>query len=533
MNARATCFAWIALGILGCVCSAPASAGENAPEAWNKAGARAYLDTRGTEWFKFSSARRGQGASETSCISCHTLLPFALARPVLRRISDEKAATDLETKVLDQVKTRVSNWEKLDTEPFQLFYDFEDAKKTQSRGTEAILNALVLSLDDRFHGLRKPSPDAEKSLSILWATQVADGQHKGSWEWLNFGLEPWESEGGRYLGAALAAIAVGTARENGYAPAEGDSKERLASLREYLKKNHASQNLHNRAWTLWAAAKMDGLLTPQQKDQVVAQLLAKQQPGGGWSLGALGDFAQGREIRHQGIRRVCDGVGPARVASCGRSEGEAGGKQRPGVAAHQPGPDGRLARRVGQQEPIARVDGPRQSEYRQVHVGRGHGLFGAGPQSLNRGSAAQVLRRASGRRTVELRWLVLRPVREVRSTNSEIALAAPPPSALFPPPSERFVKKCCWITPISTSNAVRNSKDELALRPDLSRSQNVAGCRRKRALRLSFRLNSASRRGNNKSAQGSKRPGSCGAHIARHVPPMIICATRATLFKRI
>ena len=35
----------------------------------------------------------------------------------------------METKVLEQVKTRVAGWEKLDTEPFQLYYDFEEAKR--------------------------------------------------------------------------------------------------------------------------------------------------------------------------------------------------------------------------------------------------------------------------------------------------------------------------------------------------------------------------------------------------------------------
>ncbi len=70
-----------------------------------------------------------------------------------------------------------------------------------------------------------------------------------------------------------------------------------------------------------------------------------------------------------------------------------------------------------------------------------------------------------------------------RPTDRRVALPPPPPSVLRPAPmtpSERFVKKCCWITPISPPNAARNSKGELALRPDLTLSQNVAGCRRKR-----------------------------------------------------
>ena len=44
---------------------------------------------------------------------------------------------------------------------------------------------------------------------------------------------------------------------------------------------------------LWAATSIDGLLTPQEKDQLIAQILAKQQKSGGWSLASLGDFTHG------------------------------------------------------------------------------------------------------------------------------------------------------------------------------------------------------------------------------------------------
>jgi squalene-hopene/tetraprenyl-beta-curcumene cyclase len=285
-------------GILGfaIALAAPATVlgGERAgePEHWNKTAAREYLDRRGEEWFKFGGAYRGQGATKTSCVSCHSLLSYALARPVLRRISDEKKPNEMEAKVLEQVKTRVSNWDQLDSEPYQLMYDFDHAKKTQSRGTEAVLNALVLSLEDRSAGRKEPSAITEKAISILWTTQVKEGPNKGSWEWLNFGLEPWESAGGQFMGATLAAVAIGTARESGYSPNDADAKERLSALGDYLKKNYAAQNLHNRAFMLWASAKIDGLLTREQKEKVIAQLLEKQLPDGGFSLGSLGSFAR-------------------------------------------------------------------------------------------------------------------------------------------------------------------------------------------------------------------------------------------------
>ncbi len=280
----------LVLGIHAFVCSGATFGGEITPESWDKTRASQYLDRRGEDWFKFGGAYRGQGTSTTSCVSCHSLLPYALARPVLRRLSHASQPTRWETKILEQTKQRVANWDRLDSAKFQLFYDFDDAKKAQSRGTESVLNALILALDDRFQGSTKPSDDTKKALAILWTTQIKQGQHKGSWEWLNFGLEPWESPGARFLGACVAAIAVGAAPGNGLANAEKDSRERLDSLRNYLKKNLGSQNLHNRAWMLWASASIDGLLTPREKDQLIAQLLARQQAGGGWGLASLGDF---------------------------------------------------------------------------------------------------------------------------------------------------------------------------------------------------------------------------------------------------
>ena len=251
--------------LLAVVSSAPTFGGENTPGQWNKAGATQYLDGRGENWFKFSSANRGDGASASRCVSCHTLLPYALARPVLRRLSNENQATTWETKILEQTKSRVANWDQLDEVEFQLMYDFDEPKKKQSRGTEAVLNALLLSLDDRSKGLREPSDATKKALSILWATQITQGENKGSWEWLNFGLEPWESKDSRYLGATIAAIAIGAAAADGNAGIEGDSRERLDSLRTYLKANYASQNLHNRAWLLWASTGMDGLIVASGK----------------------------------------------------------------------------------------------------------------------------------------------------------------------------------------------------------------------------------------------------------------------------
>jgi squalene-hopene/tetraprenyl-beta-curcumene cyclase len=280
----------LATALLGLVHAAPVLGGEKSPEQWNHTSAAQYLDARGENWFKFGNATRGEGTTASQCVSCHSLLPYALARPVLRQVSRDNSPTQWETKILEQTKSRVANWDQLEEVEYQLFYDFDEPKKKQSRGTEAVLNVLLLSLDDRFQGRQQPSEATRKAFSILWATQITEGQHKGSWEWLNFGLEPWESSDSRYLGATVAAIAIGAAPGHDIAASAADTRERLDSLRTYLRSNYAKQNLHNRAWLLWASSDFDGLLNPHEKNQLIAQLLAAQQTCGGWSLGALGDF---------------------------------------------------------------------------------------------------------------------------------------------------------------------------------------------------------------------------------------------------
>jgi squalene-hopene/tetraprenyl-beta-curcumene cyclase len=293
MASRNACLFALMQALLASTSSAPAIGGENNPGKWDKLSAAQFLDQRGEAWFNFGSAHRGQKETTTTCVSCHSLLPYALARPALRRISDDSPPTKLETKILEQTIIRVANWDRLDAAEFQLMYDFDDDKKKQSRGTEAILNALILSFDDRFQGRKEPSDPTKKAVSIMWATQIDQGPRKGAWEWLNFGMQPWESTQSPYFGACLAAVAVGATPGNNLPTTHGDSSKRLQSLRDYLNANFVAQNDHNKVWMLWASSSLDGLLKPAQKDQLVEQIFAKQQANGGWTLASLGDYTHG------------------------------------------------------------------------------------------------------------------------------------------------------------------------------------------------------------------------------------------------
>jgi squalene-hopene/tetraprenyl-beta-curcumene cyclase len=290
MTCSSSRFHCLTLFLLAFLLPRPALAGD--ATEWKKEKAAAYLDQREQTWFEFTGADRGQGATQTSCVSCHTLLPYALARPVLRKRMGIKEPTRHEKKLLAQTKMRVEAWSDLDSAKLGLLYSFSQQKKRESWGTEAVLNAVILAFEDRHRGQKRPSEVTRQALANLWKVQVRAGGEKGSWDWLDFQFEPWESKGARYFGAALAAVAVGTAP--GYYQT-GDSGALDASvemLRRYLKGGFSRQNLYNRVWALWASARLDGILTPEEQKQIVGELFTKQRDDGGWSLSSLGAFVR-------------------------------------------------------------------------------------------------------------------------------------------------------------------------------------------------------------------------------------------------
>ena len=255
------------------------------PAGWDRAAAARHLDDRARAWLDFAGAYRGQGATRTTCLSCHSFVTYLLARPMLRETPAEPRA-----KSLAQIKERVAHWSELDTPAWKLPYDSSAEKKRQSRGTESVLNALILATDDCSRGLREPAPETKTALDNLWSTQRADGQDAGSWDWLDFGLEPWEASDGRFFGATLAARAVGTAP--GYDLKAADVKPGVDRLRSFLRGQTADQGLFNRVALLRASAVLDGLLTPEERSKLIDEALAARRDDGGWSLASLGDFAR-------------------------------------------------------------------------------------------------------------------------------------------------------------------------------------------------------------------------------------------------
>ena len=246
--------------------------------SWDPKAAAAYLDQRAAWWMDWPKAARDH---ETFCISCHTAVPYALSRPALRKPLAESAPSANERRLLENITKRVRLWKEV--APFYTDADRGAYKSVESRGTESVLNALILASHDAQR--LELSSDTRTALENMWAEQQTTGQQKGAWLWLRFANEPWEADDSDFYGATLAAVAVGTAPGNYRARPE--IQKHLKMLREYLNREAAAQTLINRAVLLWASAKLPGLLEQEKQKAIITELLAKQQPDGGWSLSAM------------------------------------------------------------------------------------------------------------------------------------------------------------------------------------------------------------------------------------------------------
>ena len=249
--------------------------GTTVAASWDAKAAAGYLDQRMEWWRGWDRAKRDQG---TFCVSCHTVLPYTLARPALRKLNGEQAVGEDERLILENVVKRVRLWKEL--APVYSDEKYGKNKGVESRGTESVLLAFVMANRDAQSG--KLSADGRAALEHLWEQQQKDGERKGAWLWQMFGLNPWEGDISPYYGAALAAVAVGTAPENyGERP---EIQNNIKMLGEYLDREYAAQPLLNRMMLLWAATKMPGLVTPERQKAIVEEVLSKQRDDGGWNL---------------------------------------------------------------------------------------------------------------------------------------------------------------------------------------------------------------------------------------------------------
>ena len=241
---------------------------------WSPAAAASYLDSREAWWQSWPQAQLSQG---TVCVSCHTVLPYALVRPGLRAKLGQTEPTVAERAMLSSIEKRVANWQQMSP------YYTDAAHAAPSHATEAVLNALILAKYSAEQA--QLGPVTRRAFDEAWALQQTTGDSAGGWEWQDFHEAPWESPESAYQGAAMMALAVGSMPAS-YAsdPADRDHVERL---RQYLLLHYAAQPTMNQLYVLWASTLMPGMLNESQRTDLIGKVATLQRPDGGWSLPSL------------------------------------------------------------------------------------------------------------------------------------------------------------------------------------------------------------------------------------------------------
>ena len=249
----------------------------------------------------------GAHAYEKGCFACHATFAYLAARPAISPASAAYCETRkaLEHFIADLPSPKADHNA---TPPLEV--------------AKTVMTAAALARDDA--ALRGTlHPLTRKALDRIWDLQRADG----GWNWPKLNAPPSEIDD--HFGVTTAAIAVAAAPE-GYANTER-AHQGLERVRNYLRA-HPSANMHQRGMLLLAARHLQGLITDQQRKQTTSDLLALQQPDGGWCMAGLADW-----------KRV-DGKALDRTASDGYGTGFAVYALRHGAAI--PVVDPRLSKAV-------------------------------------------------------------------------------------------------------------------------------------------------------------------------------------------
>jgi squalene-hopene/tetraprenyl-beta-curcumene cyclase len=227
---------------------------------------RDFLDEMAVNWTR-----------DRKCGTCHSNIPYMIGR----------AALGPHTPAADEVRNffadRAARWDSMGNALVR-----GDVATNKGWGLvtwfqhEVIVTGMMLAMDDA-GTTGKLAPLTRQVLDRMWTLQRQDG----GFYWLMAVSHPFETS--EYYGSALAAVAAGMAPD-GYAKTPA-AQSGLKKLGKYLnEKNTAAVFLHDRIYVLWASTRVPDLITSDERDAIVKQLLALQHADGGWSLPSLGNW---------------------------------------------------------------------------------------------------------------------------------------------------------------------------------------------------------------------------------------------------
>jgi squalene-hopene/tetraprenyl-beta-curcumene cyclase len=263
---------------------APNSADEPVADSYSLETATHFLDQAALDW-----------TQSRQCFTCHTNYAYLLARPAVS--ADNLAHQQVRSALEDLVQVR---W----------------PQEGPRWDAEVVMSAAVLALNDTATtGTLHPA--TRTALDRMWTVQREDG----GIDWIKCGWPPMESDDD--FGASMIALAVGAAPDD-YRQTQA-AQAGLARLREYLAA-HPAPTLHHRAMLLWADSYRLELLTDDERQATIDDLLSLQREDGGWALASLGDWQ--RSDGQAQDRETSDGYGTGFSIYVLRRAGVAAGHER-------------------------------------------------------------------------------------------------------------------------------------------------------------------------------------------------------------
>jgi squalene-hopene/tetraprenyl-beta-curcumene cyclase len=248
-----------------------------------------------TQAARFLDAASLHWQDSRSCFACHTNYAYLTARPLIG--FEDPACRSVRAAAEELV---VQRW----------------PDKGPRWDAEVVATAHALSTNDALT-TGTLHPVTRQALDRIWTVQRDDG----GFSWLKCGWPPMESDD--EYGALLAAIAVGVAPEDyRQTPAARAGLERL---KQYLSQT-PMPTLHHRAMLVWVSKSFPDWMKAADRDAVLAELFARQQPDGGWSAASLGNWERGDGTEQQ--VDVSDGYGTAFVMYVARQGGVAASDDR-------------------------------------------------------------------------------------------------------------------------------------------------------------------------------------------------------------
>ena len=238
----------------------PNRADEPIRDEFSKRKAIEFLDNASLQW-----------KEKRKCFTCHTNLAYLYARPAIIKHVEH-----------DETLSHPPAHEQVRTHADELIRD-RWPEKGPRWDTEVVAIAAALAYSDaKTNGTL--AKFTRVALDRMWTLQREDG----GWDWLKCGWPPMESDD--HYGATVAAIATGVAPDN-YRETNA-AKAGLEKLKSYLA-NNPPPTLHHKAMLLWSARYQPELITEQNKQETVRELLELQRSDGGWATASLGDWERG------------------------------------------------------------------------------------------------------------------------------------------------------------------------------------------------------------------------------------------------